>query len=338
MVLRRPINFNCFFPGCSFSGSRDRLRAMRDRRRTTGELLLIGVTVVWGATFSATRGGLLYISPLLLIAIRFVGSFLIVGPVLAVLGHRWWKAAAPGIVLGLFLAAGYCLQTLGLQYTTAARSAFVTYLFAVLVPPLQRLLADRRLSPGNVLGLGIVFIGTAILTRPWVAGGWNRGDLLTLGSAVAFALFIVLVDRFSRGRDPLLFVPTEFAVGGLVAGVAAWIAHAAGLETVRLTPAPELLFAVAFLALMGTVGALGIQTVVQSRTTPVRATTIYALEPVFAALFGRLILGERMGGVEMVGAGVIVAGVLVSQLWEGLRAARAAARPGAHGARQGDAR
>ena len=288
---------------------------MLDRRRVTGEAVLVGVTIIWGATFSVTRGGLQFISPLLLIAIRFMGSAIIVAPILALLGHKFWKALLPGVVLGLLLSVAYSLQTVGLQYTTAARSAFVTYLFAVLVPPLQRLLTDRRLSPGNLLGLAIVLIGTTILARPWRAGGWNKGDMLTLGAAVTVAFFVVLVDKFSRRHDPILFVPTEFAVAGLVAGVAALVAGAAGIEPLRFVPTQELFLAIAFLAVIGTVGALGIQTVVQARTTPIRATTIYALEPVFAAFFGRVILTERMEPIEILGASVIVVGVLISQLW-----------------------
>lgn len=274
----------------------------------------MGVTVIWGATFSVTRGGLEFISPLLLIAIRFLGSTIVIAPIVVLMGHRFWKAFVPGAVLGLLLSVGYSLQTMGLQYTTAARSAFVTYLFAVLVPPLQRLIADRRLSAGNLIGLGVVLLGTAVLTRPWETGSWNTGDTMTLGAAVSFAFFVVLVDRFSGRHDPLLFVPVEFAVGGIIAALAALAASGAGLEPLRFVPRQELVVAVAFLSLVGTVGALGIQTIVQARTTPVRATTIYALEPVFAALFGRLILAERMTPIEIAGAAVIIAGVLLSQL------------------------
>lgn len=289
---------------------------MNDRTRFRGELILIGVTVIWGATFSVTRGGLPFVSPLLLVAIRFLGSVLVVGPILYFMGYRVRGALFPGIILGLFLSAGYSLQTIGLLYTTAARSAFVTYLFAVFVPPLQKIVADRRLSLGNLVGLGIVLAGSAVLTRPWAGGGWNAGDLLTLGAAVSFAFYVVLIDRFSRGRNPLLFVPVEFATAGVVALVLALVLAWAGVEPIRFVPNRNLLLAVSFLALIGTVGALGIQTVVQSRTTPIRATTIYALEPVFAAFFGRVILTERMSGIEVVGAAIIIVGVLISQLWE----------------------
>ena len=82
-----------------------------------------------------------------------------------------------------------------------------------------------------------------------------------------------------------------------------------------LAPDPTLWTTLIYLTLFGTVGALGIQTVFQFRTTPVRATTIYALEPVFAAAIGFMVLGERMATMEIVGAAVIVAGVLVSEFW-----------------------
>ena len=93
------------------------------------------------------------------------------------------------------------------------------------------------------------------------------------------------------------------------------IAGATGIEPLRFVPNQELMLAIGFLAILGTVAALGIQTVVQARTTPIRATTIFALEPVFAAFFGRVMLAERMESIEILGASVIVVGVLVSQLW-----------------------
>lgn len=288
---------------------------MRDRRRVVGEIILIGVTLIWGATFSATRSGLPRISPLLLVSIRFLGSFVIVAPAVRLLGHRVRDGLVPGFVLGLFLVAGYSLQTIGLAYTTVARSAFVTYLFAVFVPPLQRIVGKRRLSVANMVGLAIVLAGTAVMTSPW-AGGWNVGDVLTLGGAVSFAFFVVLIDRFAHGRNPLLLVPAEFATAGLLALLVAGLLALTGTEPLRFEPNRDLYLAIGFLSLIGTVGALGIQTVVQSRTTPIRATTIYALEPVFAAMFGRLLLAERMSAVEITGAVVIVTGVLVSQLWE----------------------
>ena len=289
---------------------------MRRPSRLLAESLLVVATIIWGGTFVATRAGLEYVSPLLIIAVRFLVSFAILGPVLAAAGIRWWRHLRVGAVLGVVLAGGYVLQTVGLETTTATRSAFLTYLFAVLIPPLQRLVSRRKLSAGNLLGLVVVIAGTTLMTRPWQATGWNAGDLITLVSAVCFALFIVLIDRFAQETPAVELVPVQFAVAGLIALGGALVAGPLGLEGMRWSWTAPALIAVGYLTFLGTIGGLGLQTVFQVYTTPVRATTIYALEPVFAALFGISILGEQVGNLEAVGGLVILAGVLMSELWE----------------------
>ena len=289
---------------------------MQRPSRLLAELFLVLATIIWGGTFVATRAGLEFVSPLLIIAIRFLVSFAVLGPVLVLAGRRWTRHARLGALLGIILAGGYILQTVGLEYTTASRSAFLTYLFAILIPPLQRFVSRRRLSAGNVIGLAIVIAGTLLLTHPWGSGTWNTGDVITLGSAVCFALFIVLIDRFAQETPAIELVPVQFAVAGLIALGGALAAGPLGLEGMRWSWTAPALIAVGYLTFLGTIGGLGLQTVFQVYTTPVRATTIYALEPVFAALFGISILGEQVGNLEAVGGAVILAGVLMSELWE----------------------
>lgn len=272
-------------------------------------MILILATVIWGGTFSATRLGLESISPLLIIAIRFLGSAAILVPIYALSGRRWWKDAWIGSILGLFLAGGYLLQTIGLQFTSVARSGFLTYLFAVLIPPLQRIFTRHPLSRANLIGLAIVFVGTAVMTQPWAASGWNSGDLITIGAAVSFAGFIVFVDRFGSDARAADLVPSQFIVAGLIA-----LAGTLLLEETRLVWNSASVWSLLYLTLLGTVGALGLQTVFQPRTTPVRATTIFALEPVFAAVFGFLLVGEGLRPAEITGAAIILGGVLISQL------------------------
>jgi drug/metabolite transporter (DMT)-like permease len=301
---------------------------MRRPPRLLAESLLVLATIIWGGTFVATRAGLDYVSPLLIIAVRFLASFMILLPLLALAGVRWWRHIRAGSILGVVLAGGYVLQTVGLESTTATRSAFLTYLFAVLIPPLQRFVSKRRLSAGNLMGLAIVIVGTSLMTHPWESSGWTQGDLITLGGAVCFALFIVLIDRFAQESPAIELVPTQFLVAGLIALGGAVLSHELGLEPLRWSGQRGSLLAIGYLTILGTVGALGLQTVFQVYTTPVRATTIYALEPVFAAIFGILILSERVSPLESVGGAVILAGVFVSELWYVIRK-QASPAPGA---------
>lgn len=279
-------------------------------RRFGPELLLVLATLIWGGTFVATRAGLGFVSPLLIIAIRFLTSFTLLAVVLSTMGRRWWEHWRGGIVVGVVLAGGYTLQTVGLQFTTASRSAFLTYLFAVLVPPLQVLIGRKRLRAVNLVGLLVVLAGTAVMTSPWAASGWNRGDLVTIAGAVCFALFVVLIDRYGATGAAIDLVPTQFLIAGGIALVLALV-----LEEVQFVAHPAAWSALAYLTLLGTIGALGLQTVFQHRTTPVRATTIYALEPVFATIFALAVLGERVGVHEIAGGAIILGGVLLSELW-----------------------
>ena len=284
---------------------------MRRPSRLLAESLLVVATIIWGGTFVATRAGHDHVSPMLIIAIRFLVSVAVLGPILALAGRAWWKHWRTGFVLGVVLAGAYVLQTIGLQWTTAARSAFLTYLFAILIPPLQRFVGRRRLSAGNLMGLIVVIGGTVVMTHPWDLGGWNTGDLVTLGSAVCFALFVVLLDRFGQNTPAVDLVPMQFLTAGAIA-----LAGALILEPMRLSFSSGALLALGYLTILGTIGGLGLQTVFQVYTTPVRATTIFSLEPVFAAIFAVAILSEQLGVLEIAGGAVILGGVLLSELWE----------------------
>ena len=274
------------------------------------ELVLILVTVIWGGTFIVTQAGLGDISPVLLIALRFWIATVIV----AVLWRERLKHVTPRVVrhavlLGALLTAAYIAQTVGLQYTTAARSGFITYLFAIFIPPLQFFIARKAISAGNLLGLAIVFFGTYIFSSP-AAGGLNFGDAVTFISAVTLALYIVYLDRYARESDPRALAILQFAVVAVAASIAT-----AAFEHAVFVPTAALLWALFYLSVLGTAGALGLQTRFQKDTTPVRATIIFALEPVFAAGFGVVVGGQALSPAELTGGAIILGGLLLSELW-----------------------
>jgi len=274
------------------------------------ELVLIGVTIVWGGTFIVTQSGLADISPVFLIALRFWMAALIMGLIwhkrLRRLGRRTLLQA---LVLGVLLTAAYIAQTVGLQYTTAARSGFITYLFAIFIPPLQFFIARKPISGGNLIGLLIVLGGTYVFSSP-AAGGVNFGDGVTFISAVTLALYIVYLDRYARESDPRALAILQFAVVAVTATGATLL-----FEQVRFVPTLALAGALLYLGVLGTAGALGLQTRFQKDTTPIRATIIFALEPVFASAFGFLLAGQPLTPAEALGGAIILAGLLLSELW-----------------------
>jgi len=214
--------------------------------------------------------------------------------------------AAP-LLMGLALFAGYALQTFGLRLTTPAKAGFITGLSVVIVPVVSTLALRQRLSWGVWLGVGLATAGLALLSLQSNLSV-SPGDLLVLGCALAFACQILLTGRFAPRYDPLLLTFGQIAVVASLAGIAALL-----LESPP-EPTGTVLFAAVFTGVLATSLAFGIQTVAQRFTSPTRTALVFATEPVFAAVFSFLLIGEVLGLRQLAGCALILAGMVVAEL------------------------
>ncbi len=291
----------------------------RSRLQADGALLLL--TVLWGTTFVVVKDALSHSDPFSFLALRFgIGA----GVLSVVVGRRLLSGGylRRGVVLGLFLFAGFAFQTVGLKYTTPTRSAFITGLYVLMVPLVMLTLFRRVPRVSSLVGVVLSAMGLYYLTGAEVGStGLSRGDLLSLVCAVAYAFHIALTERFA----------SKEGVGALVA-VQLWVV--ALLSTlclpfveVRVAWTPEFVGAVAFCGVFVSALALSVQTWAQARTSAVRAAIIYSLEPLFAGAFSVMMGHETLGVREWVGGGFIILGVLVAELgsvlWERWRAREA---------------
>ena len=280
---------------------------MSPKRRA--ELLLILTTMIWGGTFSAIKNGLGEASPLILMGSRFALAALCFSLVFP----RIWRnlnrrSLTGGLILGILMFLGYGLQTLGLKETTASRSGFITYTFALYTPFLQFLILKRKPALKNLIGLGIVFSGLFLISRPG-GGPVGRGDILTLGGALATAFYVIFLDIIARKHDTFLLTALQFIVCAAMSFLLAPLT-----ETPYIRWTPNLIGSLLYLALLGSVVAIALMTRFQKDLTPTRAVLLYALEPLFALLFAALLLGERLSFPEAAGCGLILAGVVYSEL------------------------
>jgi drug/metabolite transporter (DMT)-like permease len=277
--------------------------------RTRAELYLFFITFIWGSTFVTTKYLLDGISPFLYIALRFGLASLLL---LLVFSRQFRgfhpRAVKNGTILGLILAVGFALQTVGLQYTTASKSAFITGMLVVFTPICQFIIERRPPKLGNIIGVGLVMIGLYFLTSP-EGSEFNVGDGLTLLCALLFAIYIVYLDIFGKLDEPAQLTLMQFVAATLFGMVASLL-----FEQSYFEPNLEFLAAIGYLAIFATVIAIYIQTRYQKDTTPTRSAIIFSLEPVFAAIFAYVLLGEILGTVGLLGGGLIVAGLLVSEL------------------------
>ncbi len=286
------------------------------------DLALLVLTLFWGTTFSLVKEALEGASVGVFLSRRFGLAALLLGAVSAARRDR----VGPGFVrhgalLGLAMLSGFWLQTLGLRYTTPARSGFITGLSVLVVPFIARFFLGRRVRLASWAGVALAIVGLLMLTRPFgeaVTPAIRLGDLLTLGCAVAFALQVVFTSEWSP-RHPLApFVTAQ--VGFTLAGALLSLL----LEAPRLAPAAPLRFAgvVAFTGVLMTAGAFFVMNWAQRHTTAVRAALIFSLEPVGAALFSAWYWKEPFGPWDIAGGATIVLAVVLGEVG-GLLEARA---------------
>jgi drug/metabolite transporter (DMT)-like permease len=277
--------------------------------RTRAELFLLSITLIWGSTFALSKYLLETISPLFYIGIRF-SIALVIFTLLA--SKRVFATTKDGFIkgaiLGALLFSGFAAQTIGLQYTGASKSAFITGMMVVFTPICQIVIERRTPKVGNIVGILLVTLGLYLLTSP-AGSEFNLGDGLNLFCAVTFALYIVYLDVFSKGQDPVHLTVAQFVVCALLGFISSFL-----FEPMRFHPTAGAYGALIYLIIFATVIALFVQTRFQKDTTPTRSAVIFSIEPVLAAVFAYIFLGEVLGVAGMIGGGFIVGGVLISEL------------------------
>jgi drug/metabolite transporter (DMT)-like permease len=293
----------------------------RIRPSTLAHILLLAVVMLWGTTFVLVKDALHDAPPLVFNLLRMT----LAGVALGFVNRRHLRRLSgrtilSGAVVGLFLAAGYQLQTSGLAYTTAAKSAFITGLVVVFVPLLTAIPALRPPTAHppslvTILGALLAFAGLSLLTTPEGTHWTNLfrsiglGDLLTLGCALAFAAHLLALAHTSS-RVPIRQLAT-LQIGFAAAFMAITLPLGGALH---LALTQRLILALAITSLLATAAAFTIQSWAQQHLPPTHTALLLTLEPVFAWLTSFLFLGERLGIRSLIGAGLIFAGILVIEL------------------------
>ncbi|MBV9791563.1 MAG: DMT family transporter [Chloroflexi bacterium] len=291
------------------------------------DLLLVLIAVIWGTTFTIVHETVDTFPALALIALRFWFAALVFAPTLisrrAELTQRNLKV---GILLGGLLFAGFATQTLGLRYTSPARAGFITGLNVVLVP-LLGLFFGQRPPLRAIIGVALAVGGLTILSwgcqLPWLGcatgvastPAQRTGDLLILACAFAFAMHIVAVSRWATTLPVVSLNGIQLIVTALLASIAALLTESIPLPSLGVWGAGI------FLGVIATALVFGLQLMLQRHTTATHTALIFALEPVFAALFSWLWTGEALTWAVLLGGGLMLLGVIVAEVSFGRRGA-----------------
>ncbi|HEY7404006.1 MAG TPA: DMT family transporter [Candidatus Angelobacter sp.] len=285
-------------------------------RSLKAHLLLVLITLIWGSTFVLIKAALKDSSPLLLNAVRMG-----LAAVLLALYYRkhlttWTRPSLiAGMLVGVFLYLGYAFQTSGLKLTTPSKSAFLTGSSTVLVPLILVTFWRTRIHVWRVVGIGLAFVGLFLMTVPTGRAGLadfanvNRGDILSIGCAFAFALQIIFLGRATE-RFPF----EQIAVLQIATGTVLTALTTPLLEHPRFQASTVVIATVLVTGILGTAVAFTVQAWAQQFTPATHTALIFNLEPVFAWLTSFIYLRERLGVRAGAGALLILAGVLVSEL------------------------
>lgn len=282
--------------------------------RALGAMLV--ATLLWGGTFVAIRDSVQSLSPQLLVCGRFAVAtvlFLIV----ALLRRRAprpieWRI---GVGNGVLMVGAFFLQALGLRWTSAGSSAFLTCAGTLFAAFYAWLLLRQRPSSALFAGLALAIVGSAFMS---LDGGLHlgKGELLTLAGASLYALQIVWVARFAGEVDPLSITLVQAGVTAL-----ALVPFAGDPRPVFATLTAAGWRDFAYLAIAGSTIAPVCQVYAQQTLAAGRVALLFALEPVFALVFALTLGGERFVARWWTGAGLILLAVVLVE-WRAAMSAR----------------
>ncbi len=279
----------------------------RGNRSLFAKAGLLFVTFVWGSTFVVVKDTLKFVDPFILVGYRFVLASVILGAILYAKRKNLFFRFKSGAILGIILWFLYGPQTLGLRYTSATNSVFITGLFIVFVPLFSFALFRRIPSKLKIAASLIALFGLWFLT-----GGLrniNYGDMLTLITAMAGALHILVADHFiKKNIDPYVLSFQQFLATGTISVAIGLIWNLS--FRVDATPA---IISILFLTLVPTLCCYVIQLVSQKFLSAVTVAIFLAAEPIFGALFAWTAGNEKFKLWQGFGGLLIVAGMLLSE-------------------------
>jgi len=284
------------------------------------------MTIIWGGTFVIIKISLTDISSMLFLGIRFTIAGLILLPfVYKKVINTDPDDILRASLLGLFLFVAFATQTIGLKYTSATKSSFITGTVVIIIPLLQVIMERKKPSTGTVLGTVLVLIGLMFLSAKdtpinnffnELGSNFNIGDFFTFICALIFSVHIVYLDIISKKIDFMVLVFMQILVTAVLSFIMSAVFSGSGIEPVKFVFSDSLIFGLLYTSILATILTTILQTRYQKEVSPAKAGIIYSFEPIFAATFAVLILNEQLFIYGIIGSLLIFSGLILSEVLE----------------------
>ncbi len=269
------------------------------------EIGLLYASAIWGTTFFIVKNTLQYIDPVTLCSYRFLLAALILMFFLIYNRLPLFSNLKEGLILGFFLWLIYISQTIGLAFTTASNAAFITGLFIIFIPIFLFIFFRKKPTLKSLFAITIALSGLSFLTGGLIHA--NKGDIITLITAFAYALHVLFADKYvKKDISPYSLCFQQFLFVSLFSFIAAFFFRAPFSVTDI-----NVIWIILFLTIFPTLTAFVIQLVAQKSIAPTKVSLIFALEPVFGAMFAWTLGGETFIFTKAIGGLLIFLSLII---------------------------
>lgn len=278
--------------------------------------LLLLAAAIWGLGTVAIKSTVDTLPPTWIVGLRFTGAGLILGTVSFPKVRRHIALApkrhlACGTVLGVLLFLSYWANSTGLADTTASNSSFLTTLYVVIIPFLGWWIIRKKPTGYNIVAALACAAGLGFVAYGGADGFLLRfGDLITILSAFFLSLHVLYTAKFAPELSVTALTAIQFLVAGVLGTAVALTSEP--LPNFAALP-PDAWGNLAYLTVMASCVALGLQNAAVARVDPAQASLFLAMEAVFGVLFSVLLLGEAPSTAAYTGFALIFCGMVISE-------------------------
>lgn len=291
---------------------------MKNKSSIYADISLLIVALIWGSGFVVTKNTLNHITPFYLLVFRFMISFILMGMVFfkkfKQATFKDWKA---GFLIGIFLFGGFATQTVGLNYTTAGKQAFITGSNVVMVPFIYWAISKKRPDIYETIAVFLCFTGIGILSLEGDIYNlrFGYGEFLTFICAILYAFHIATIGYYAKKHDPIILSIIQILVAGIFSIIFALL-----FEPKPVDMAQEAIISILYLAVFSTLIAFSVQNVAQKYTSSTHTAIILSMEAVFGGIMSLIFLKEPFTIKFAIGCLAILISILTTETkWKFLR-------------------
>ncbi|WPC42259.1 DMT family transporter [Clostridium sp. JS66] len=274
------------------------------------DMSLFLTALLWGGGFVAVKDAVSNVTPFYMLAIRFLAASILLTAVF----YKKFKGIRKqdiisGFIVGIFLFLSMSAQTIGIQYTTAGKQAFITTVYVVIIPFFVWAIDKKKPDTYSIVSVLLTFIGISFLSiNSEFKLSMNLGDWITLFSAFLFAAHIVSIAHFTKDTNPIVLSVLQMSFAGIMSLVFALIFEGkfTGINN-------NALFSMFYIIIFSTTIPFLIQNVAQKYTHPNHVGIILSFESVFGAILSVIFLKDIFTINMIVGCIIIFIAVIICE-------------------------